>query len=41
MKDYLNAISLLPDEYKNVLSGIPEKMAVTIKAGAKLKEALN
>lgn len=31
MKDYLNAISLLPDEYKNVLSGIPEKMAVTIK----------
>ena len=31
MKDYLNAISLLPDEIKGVLKQIPEKIAITVK----------
>ncbi len=31
MKDYLNAISLLPDKYKRVLSNISEKIAVEVK----------
>ena len=31
MKDYLNAIALLPDKYKNILSRIPEIKAKEIK----------
>lgn len=31
MKDYLNAISLLPDKYKSVLTGISEDVAVKVK----------
>lgn len=31
MKDYLNAISLLPDKYKDILKQIPEKTAATVK----------
>lgn len=31
MQDYLNAISLLPDKYKSVLSAIPENIAITLK----------
>ncbi len=31
MQDYLNAISLLPDKFKNVLSDIPENIAITLK----------
>ena len=31
MKDFLNAISLLPDKYKDILKQIPEKTAVTVK----------
>ncbi len=31
MKDYLNAISLLPDEFKCVLEKISEKLAVSVK----------
>ncbi len=31
MKDYLNAISLLPDEFKSVLEKISEKLAVSVK----------
>ncbi len=31
MKDYLNAISLLPDEFKSALQELPEKIAVSVK----------
>lgn len=31
MKDYLNAISLLPDKYKSVLDAISENVAVNVK----------
>ena len=31
MKDYLNAISLLPDKYKSILTGISENVAVKVK----------
>ena len=31
MKDFLNSISLLPDEYKRVLEKIPEKIAASVK----------
>lgn len=31
MKDYLNAISLLPDKFKSVLNSIPENAAVIVK----------
>ncbi len=31
MKDFLNAIALLPDEMKNVLEKLPEKLAGTVK----------
>lgn len=31
MKDYLNAISLLPDKYKSVLNAISENIAVNVK----------
>ena len=31
MKDYLNAISLLPEKIKTVLNGIPENVAITVK----------
>lgn len=31
MKDYLNAISLLPDKYKSVLESISEKIGVKVK----------
>lgn len=31
MKDFLNAISLLPDKYKSVLTAIPENVAVKVK----------
>ncbi len=31
MKDYLNAISLLPDKYKSVLNAISENVAVNVK----------
>ncbi len=31
MKDYLNAISLLPDKYKLILTGISENIAVKVK----------
>lgn len=31
MKDYLNAISLLPDEYKDILTRITENVAIKVK----------
>lgn len=31
MKEYLNSIMLLPEKYKSVLTGIPEKIAVQVK----------
>lgn len=31
IKDFLNAISLLPENYKSILSNIPEKLATEIK----------